>query len=391
MWSKEKKTISGIGGRSVGRFIVPLIYILLGVVLMLVPTGFQKAIYYNAEGAVALVLDTDNSTLYNNGYFRVGEERLEVRILTGSHKGLESDAVNMLSGSLDNDKLFSPGDKAWVSIERDGDNNPLFINAVDYWRGGRELVLVALFVLVLLLFSSTKGGGIVLSFALTFLFIWKVLIPFSLKGFNPVILSFLSLLVLTITTITLILGVNKKALSAILGAISSDILVALLSLVSTSFLLLDGFNLSGSESLLYSGFGNLDFKLIFSSVVMLSSGGAVMDLAVDVVSAMDEVYINNPIVERKDLFMSGIRVGRAGIGTQTSTLLLAYLSSYLVPFMVYMAQSTPIMNILVSKEIASAMAETVVGCTGLVLASPLSALMAGIFFYKKGSSSSRGV
>ena len=358
---------------------------------MLVPTGFQKAIYYNAEGAVALVLDTDNSTLYNNGYFRVGEERLEVRILTGSHKGLESDAVNMLSGSLDNDKLFSPGDKAWVLIERDGNNNPLFINAVDYWRGGRELVLVALFVLVLLLFSSTKGGGIVLSFALTFLFIWKALIPFSLKGFNPVILSFLSLLVLTITTITLILGVNKKALSAILGAISSDILIALLSLVSTSFLLLDGFNLSGSESLLYSGFGNLDFKLIFSSVVMLSSGGAVMDLAVDVVSAMDEVYINNPIVERKDLFMSGIRVGRAGIGTQTSTLLLAYLSSYLVPFMVYMAQSTPIMNILVSKEIASAMAETVVGCTGLVLASPLSALMAGIFFYKKGSSSSRGV
>ncbi len=343
MWSKEKKTIPGIGGRSVGRFIVPLIYILLGVVLMLVPTGFQKAIYYNAEGAVALVLNTDNSTLYNNGYFRVGEERLEVRILTGSHKGLESDAVNMLSGSLDNDKLFSPGDKAWVLIERDGDNNPLFINAVDYWRGGRELVLVALFVLVLLLFSSTKGGGIVLSFALTFLFIWKVLIPFSLKGFNP------------------------------------------------SFLLLDGFNLSGSESLLYSGFGNLDFKLIFSSVVMLSSGGAVMDLAVDVVSAMDEVYINNPIVERKDLFMSGIRVGRAGIGTQTSTLLLAYLSSYLVPFMVYMAQSTPIMNILVSKEIASAMAETVVGCTGLVLASPLSALMAGIFFYKKRLPASRGV
>lgn len=116
-----------------------------------------------------------------------------------------------------------------------------------------------------------------------------------------------------------------------------------------------------------------------------------MDLAVDVVSAMDEVYINNPIVERKDLFMSGIRVGRAGIGTQTSTLLLAYLSSYLVPFMVYMAQSTPMMNILVSKEIASAMAETVVGCTGLVLASPLSALMAGIFFYKKGLPASRGV
>ena len=386
MLSKKEKTIPDGGSKSVGKYIIPLIYIFFGIVLIMIPTGFQKAIYYNAEGAVALVLDTDNSTLYNNGYFRVGEERVRVRILTGSHKGYESDALNMLSGSLDSDKLFSPGDKAWVLIERDEDNNPIFINAVDFWRGGRELALVAMFVIVLLLFSSTKGGGIVLSFALTFLFIWKVLIPLSLKGYNPVILSFLSLVVLTVTTITLILGVNRKALSAILGAISSDILISLLSLMATSFLLLDGFNLNGSESLLYSGFGNLDFKLIFSSVVMLSSGGAVMDLAVDVVSAMDEVHLNNPEVGKRALIMSGIRVGRAGIGTQTSTLLLAYLSSYLVPFMVYMAPSTPIMNILLSKEIASAIAETVVGCTGLVAVAPLSALAAGIFIVRKDSS-----
>ena len=119
---------------------------------------------------------------------------------------------------------------------------------------------------------------------------------------------------------------------------------------------------------------------------MLSSGGAVIDLAVDVVSAMDEVYLNNPEVGKRALIMSGIRVGRAGIGTQTSTLLLAYLSSYLVPFMVYMAQSTPIMNILLSKEIASAIAETVVGCTGLMAVAPLSALAADIFIVRKDSS-----
>lgn len=119
---------------------------------------------------------------------------------------------------------------------------------------------------------------------------------------------------------------------------------------------------------------------------MLYSGGAVMDLAVDVVSAMDEVHLNNPEVCKRALIMSGIRVGRAGIGTQTSTLLLAYLSSYLVPFMVYMAQSTPIMNILLSKEIASAIAETVVSCTGLVAVVTLSALATGIFIVRKDSS-----
>ena len=126
--------------------------------------------------------------------------------------------------------------------------------------------------------------------------------------------------------------------------------------------------------------------MIFSYVVMLYSGGAVIDLAVDVVSAMDEVHLNNPEVGKRALIMSGIRVGRAGIGTQTSTLLLAYLSSYLVPFIVYMAQSTPIMNILLSNEIASAIAETVIGCTGLVAVAPLSALATGIFIVRKDSS-----
>lgn len=383
MLNKDRKAIQEIGGRSAGRYILPLVYIILGIVLILIPTGFQKAIYYNAEGAVARVDDTDNSTLYNNGYFRVGEQRLKVTILSGSHKGYESEAVNMLSGTLSSDKLFSPGDKAWVLIERDNDNNPIFINAVDYWRGGREIAVAVIFMMALIVFASIHGGAIILSFTLTLLFLWKVLIPLTLKGFNPVLIAVASLFLLTITTISLILGCSRKALSAILGAIATDALVAGLSLLATSFLLLDGFNLEGSESLLYSGFGNLDFSLIFSSVVMLSSGGAVMDLSVDVVSAMEEVYLGNPNIGRKELILSGIRVGRAGIGTQTSTLLLAYLSSYLVPFMVYMAQSTPLMNIVVSKEIASAIAETAVGCVGLVAVAPLSALITSFFIYRK--------
>lgn len=383
MLNKDRKAIQVIGGRSAGRYILPLVYIILGIVLILIPTGFQKAIYYNAEGAVARVDETDNSTLYNNGYFRVGEQRLKVTILSGSHKGYESEAVNMLSGTLSSDKLFSPGDKAWVLIERDSDNNPIFINAVDYWRGGREIAVAVIFMMALIVFASIHGGAIILSFTLTLLFLWKVLIPLTLKGFNPVLIAVASLFLLTITTISLILGCSRKALSAILGAIATDALVAILSLLATSFLLLDGFNLEGSESLLYSGFGNLDFSLIFSSVVMLSSGGAVMDLSVDVVSAMEEVYLGNPNIGRKELILSGIRVGRAGIGTQTSTLLLAYLSSYLVPFMVYMAQSTPLMNIVVSKEIASAIAETAVGCVGLVAVTPLSALITSFFIYRK--------
>ena len=102
-------------------------FLLASIVLIVIPTGFERAIYFNATGAKAEVLSTDDSTIIQTGLFRTGDQRCHVRVLSGEHKGLEMDAVNLLSGSLKDDKVFVPGDIAWVLVERDADNNPIFI------------------------------------------------------------------------------------------------------------------------------------------------------------------------------------------------------------------------------------------------------------------------
>ena len=77
-------------------------FILASTVLLLIPTGFERAIYVNAVGAKAEVLSTDDRGIIQTGLFRTGDQRCHVRVLSGEHKGLEMDGINLLSGSLKN-------------------------------------------------------------------------------------------------------------------------------------------------------------------------------------------------------------------------------------------------------------------------------------------------
>ena len=353
-----------------------VILALLSVILIAIPTGFQRSIYVNAEGAKARVISTDDSTIIQTGLFRQGDQRCTVEILSGSHKGLVMDGVNMLSGSLADDKVFRSGDLAWVLVERDGEDNPIFINMIDYYRLGKELLAAMIFSLVLIAFARFSGVRIVISFIFAFLCIWKLLIPLTLHGINPLFMCIASLMLITTVTLLLVGGVNRRSLAAIFGSVFSSLLTALTGYVMTHWMRIHGSVLEQSESLLYAGFQNLDLTSLFAGVVALSAGGAVMDLSIDVAVAMAEVKEHAPGISRKELIKSGLAVGRAGVGTQTTTLLLAYMGSWLSVMMVYMAQSTPVLNILTSKMIASEIVQTLTGCMGLVIVTPLTALIA---------------
>lgn len=360
-------------------------FILASAVLLLIPTGFERAIYVNAVGAKAEVLSTDDRGIIQTGLFRTGDQRCHVRVLSGEHKGLEMDGINLLSGSLKEDKVFVPGDTAWVLIERDTDGNPIFINLIDYYRIGTEWILVIAFALILVAFAGIRGIRIILSFVFAFFAIWKMLIPAVLKGASPFLMCTLTLILLTLVTLPMVSGVNRRSLAAICGALLSMLITLLLSLFMTRILRIHGSVLESSEALLYSGFMTLDLTSLFAGVVCLSAGGAIMDLSIDVSAAMWEVKEHSPLIGAKALFASAMEVGRAGVGTQITTLLLAYMGSYLTLMMVYMAQATPIPNIFTSKSIAAEILQTLVGAMGIVMVTPLTALM-GILFFRGGKS-----
>ncbi len=368
----DKKTIAFYGA-----------FFLLAALLIVLPTGFQKAIYVNATASRARVLSTDDSAIFNTGLFRQGDQRCYVEVLAGEHKGYRGDGVNLLSGSLASDKVFKAGDIAWVLIERDKEDNVVFINMVDFYRLGKELLFAFVFALALLLFAPRSGGRMIMSFAFAFLCLWKLLVPLALKGYNPLLISAGTLLLIISSTLPLVSGLNIRTLASIIGSIISLTLALGISVFATCYFKIHGAVLEMSESLLYCGFENLDLTSLFAGVVCLSAGGAIMDLSIDVSAAIQEVSMHSQSISRGELFKSGMAVGRAGVGTQITTLLLAYMGNYLTVMMVYMAQSTPPLNILTSQIIASEIVQTGVGCFSLILVTPITAFIASLLFSRK--------
>lgn len=357
--------------------------LVLMLVLCFLPTGYEGALsYQNADRVSALVLSTDESDIYDTGLVRTGDQRCRVRILGGQFAGTETDAVNRLNGALAQDKLFSAGDKAFVVVSHNKDEITT-VYMTDYFRLGKEAVLAGIFLLLLLFFARGTGLRAILSFIDTILLMWKILVPSLLNGLNPIWVSLGLVLVLTALILMLIYGWDRRFLAAVSGAALGILVTAVLGFVFTNLFQIHGAVMESSESLLYAGYQHLDLTRIFVASIFLGSSGAVMDLAVDICSAVYEVVQKKPGISAGEAVTSGFAVGRAACGSTTTTLLLAYSGSYIALLMVFMAQGTPVELMLNYKYVAAEIVHTIVGSFGLVTVAPLTAITSGFLLTRK--------
>ncbi|MEF9959255.1 MAG: YibE/F family protein [Niameybacter sp.] len=365
--------------------IFSLICLIVSGILLIMPTGFEKQIYVNAESVQAKVLETNESTVYNNGLLKQGSQVCQVELLSGSFKGERVEAVNLLTGKLEFDKLFKVGDKALVLVEKSQDGELIFVNMLDHYRISAEWFIIFVFMGVLILFSGSTGVRTIISFVFSLLCIWKVLIPMLLKGYPPMALGLIIGLTMATTTLILVGGFTKKAYCAIAGTGVASIITCLMAVGFGTLFKIDGTVMAWSESLLYAGFEGLDLTQIYQAAIYLSCSGALVDLAMDLSAALEEVVEKKPDLSRREIWLSGMRIGKSVVGSQTTTLLLAYMGSFITVMMVYMAQGTPMISILNSKSIASEVLHTFVGCIGLVIVCPLTATICSYAYKKKSN------
>lgn len=355
--------------------------VMIGILIM-IPTGFEKQIYLNSEGVKARVISTNESTVYNNGLLKQGTQTAVIEVVQGKHKGEQIEAVNYLTGQLEFDKMFKSGDKAFVLLEQDSEGKIIFANMIDHYRINLEIMLLILFAGVLVIFSGSTGVRTLISFGFSLMCIWKVFIPLLLKGYHPMVISLIIGLTMAIVTLILVAGFTKKAYCAILGSTCASFVTCLMAIVFGNMFNIHGSVMNWSESLLYAGFDHLNLTLIYQASIYLACSGAIVDLSIDISAAIEEVVDKKPDILSKDILRSGMNIGRSVVGSQTTTLLLAYMGSFIAVMMVYMAQGTPMMNILNTKSIASEILQTFVGCIGLVIVSPLTASICSIVYKK---------
>ena len=325
----------------------------------------------------AEIVETDDTGIALHGLVEFGTQRLKGRFADGS----VHDAANELRAQMELDKKFKVGETALVVVPsqiREGD----VLVARDHWRMGWGVVFVGAFCLLLCVFGGWTGAKARFSFVFSCFAVWKLLIPLVLDGFPASTVTFLTVAVLTGVIMYLVAGWTKKGLTAFAGAMLGVVASLGLAHLFGRLMHVNGATMPFAQQLLYSGYSGLDLRDVFIGAIVLASSGAVMDLAMDIAAGVAEVKLHNPALGFRELLLSGLRMGRAVVGTMTTTLLLAYSGGYLTLLMVFAAQGTHPMDFLNSTLVSAEIVKTLVGSFGLVLVAPFTAAV-GAWIYTR--------
>lgn len=341
--------------------------------LYLLPTGFENRLPDNAVRCRATVESVDNDRVHQYGIVRMGTQYVTLRALDGPYAGQTWQAGNELVGKMELDKVFAPGDTALLVLTlRDGKVADAV--AQDHYRLHTLALAFGVFALLLVAFAGPTGVKALLSFVFSALMIWKVLVPALLRDVDPILLGLGVTTAITAATILLVGGMNRRGLAAWLGTLLGIAATCGLALAFAGPFQLHGAVRPYAETVLYSGYPHLHMTRIFLASIFMASSGALMDLAMDVAASMAELVAQNPGISRRAALASGLRVGRAVVGTMTTTLLLAYSGGYIATLMLFMAQGIPLENALNLPFVAAEVMNTLVGSIGLVTVAPFTAL-----------------
>lgn len=356
------------------REYVPVIVLALTCALLWFVPPPQRLVDDSAETSSAKVVEVDDSRIEAIGTLEYGTQCLTVELPDGSRRQAE----NELRAQLELDKKFKVGDRALVVL---GDE-PLV--ARDHYRIGWMAALFLVFAAALVAFGGWVGAKSLFSFVFSCMVVWKLVVPLTLKGFRASWISFFAVSVLSGVIMYLVAGASRRGLAAFLGAMLGMASSLVLAVFFSAMMHVDGATMPYAQALVNSGCEPLDLADLFIGAIILASSGAVMDLAMDISAGMHEVKFHNPGIARAKLFMSGVRIGRAVVGTMTTTLLLAYSGGYLTMLMVFAVQGTSPLDFLNTTLVSAEVVKTLVGSFGLVLVAPFTALVgAWIFTFRR--------
>lgn len=352
--------------------------LLITVLLLVLP--FSSEYYQHPESEVEArcrVLATDDSFVFQRGIFRQGEQGVDVELLDGPDRGRRIHALNLLQGAVELEWFYQPGEEGIIGYSKQGET----IVASRMLEPVRERPLIGLFLLffgLIFILAGWTGIKAILSFAFTLIVIWKILLPLNLQGkYDPVLLAILITALLCFVVIFLVAGFNKKGWGAFLGAFGGCAFTWIILGVFGGAMKVNGTVSGFSSTLRYSGYEHLDLLKLFYAAVILSASGAIMDVAMDISASMVELKAKRPDIGRWELIKSGLNIGRAVIGTMSTTLLLAYSGGAMTMLMYLLSRGISIWRIMNMNYVASEALRTVSGTIGLTFVVPFTALVSG--------------
>lgn len=317
-------------------------------------------------------------------------EDLEIdEVADGAYKGTQELKVIVKSGRYKNEEMViynyigplsgvpvSEGDSVAITIKTQ-DNGEHSATVYEFNRIPILAAFLLLFFIVIILVGGRTGLKSLVGLIITVICLFAILIPLLLKGAPTILTTFIICCYIALVCFAILGGVHRKTISAFLGTVSGAFLAMVLGMMVQFLAKIDGLRLEDAEPLLqlkYAG-ASISLKGLLVAGIIISALGAVMDVAMSISSALEEVHAANPTLSRNELFHSGMNIGRDMAGTMTNTLILAFLGSEFTLIIFLYSRGLSFYHLYSTAFVAL---ETISGLSasiGMILAIPLTALI----------------
>ena len=362
-----------INRRSI-RYIITAVIAVIFVMLVVRLNDVTKTQLVNRTGQTfetGVVVEILQDNIQEDGA-RVGQQTVVVEMTSGEKKGqnlVTTSSAGYLFGAA-----CTVGMRVIVLQSVAGDTVVTSIYSMD--RTAVVLGFAVLYILALCLVGGKQGVKGAMGLIFTFASILFIYLPLVYLGYSPFWVSVLICALTTAVTMYFI-GGARKTLCATAGTLAGVIIAGVTATIFSRMSGITGWNVSDIESLmtLYQTDGIQVGGLLFSGL-LISALGAVMDVAMSISSAMQELCDQRPDITRLELMKAGMRVGRDMMGTDSNTLILAFAGTSLSMLVLDYAYDLPFLQIINSNNIGIAVMQGLSGSFGIVLSVPATVLLA---------------
>jgi uncharacterized membrane protein len=308
---------------------------------------------------------------------KVKVQSLKIEIIEGSYKGQITTVNNDHLNLQENDKFYLQ-----ISTYPDGQvtyavSEPIRLVPIMWFT--------ILFVVLVVIFGGMQGIRGLMSLLGSLLVIFYIFLPELLAGRSPILMSLLVSFLIIILGSYVTHGFNRTTSSAVVGMIITIVFTGLMAVYAVDATRLTGF---GSDDVVYLNFntqGRLDIPGLLLGGILIGLLGVLYDAAIGQAVAIEELMVHAPHLTRRKIFERAMRIGREHIGALIDSLALAYVGASLpLLLLFYSSSSASLLSIINREDFATEIIRTLIGSTGLILAVPITSLVA-VFMIRKGS------
>ncbi len=339
------------------------------------------------KGKIIEILSVEEEKNYHGGNYYTETKTItfKAELTSGEDKGKIVEATQYKDSMYAMQDIdVEDGDTILLAVVDDLDTGGFKYAFSGYARAGKLLALTSVFLLFLIIIGRRQGITTIVSLGLICLAVFLVYIPAILAGVNIYLATSIVGIYIILMSLTIIGGANIKTLCAILGNIGGVVIAGAIAFFMNDILKMTGF-IDDTYSLLMTTNTQepLNLVALVWSGIVLGSMGAIMDVAMSISSAMNELGEHMKDRTFLKLVKSGMNIGKDAIGTMTNTLILAYMGGSLSLVILFML-NTKDLNFLFSLEvIVEQIIQSVVGSMGILFAVPFTAIFSAWLFNKR--------